>query len=89
MNWHLLFVEMNNSQETDFGMAIRKRRQSLKITQSLLADISGVARHTITDIESGKGNPTIEVIRKLLAPLGLKLAIEIAEPATSRNEVRS
>ncbi len=79
---------MNNFEESHFGMMIRKRRQALKITQSLLADISGVARHTITDIESGKGNPTIEVVRKLLVPLGLKLVIEIAEPSTRRNEVR-
>lgn len=80
---------MNNSENDRFGMKIRKRRQSLKITQSLLADISGVARHTITDIESGKGNPTIDVFRKLLVPLGLKLVIEIAEPGDGRNEVRS
>lgn len=57
------------------------------MTQSVLADLSGVARHTITDIESGKGNPTIEVMRKLLAPLGLKLIIEIAELSQTNNEV--
>jgi len=80
---------MNNGQQIEFGEIIRKRRRSLKITQSLLADISGVARHTITDIESGKGNPTIEVVRRLLSPLGLKLVIEVAEPTFNRNEVRS
>lgn len=56
------------------------------MTQTVLADISGVARHTITDIESGKGNPTIEVMRKLLTPLGLKLVVEIAEPSQTKNE---
>lgn len=79
---------MNNFKETNLGVIIRKRRQALKITQSLLAEISGVARHTITDVESGKGNPGIKVVRKLLAPLGLKLVIEIAEPLTRSNEVR-
>lgn len=49
------------------------------ITQATLADLSGVARHSITDIERGKANATIEVINKLLAPLGLTLAIQIAE----------
>jgi transcriptional regulator with XRE-family HTH domain len=80
---------VNNEQHIEFGEIIRERRRSLKITQSLLADIAGVARHTITDIESGKGNPTIAVVRRLLSPLGLKLVIEIAEPAFKRNEVRS
>ncbi|CAN5626145.1 hypothetical protein BH09VER1_BH09VER1_14250 [soil metagenome] len=76
---------MNNSQ-LELGETIRRRRQALKVTQTVLADISGVARHTITDIESGKGNPTIEVMRKLLTPLGLKLVVEIAEPSQTKNE---
>jgi len=78
---------MNNSID-HLRATLRRRRQALKITQSVLAEISGVARHTITDIESGKGNPTLEVVGRLLTPLGLKLVVEMAEPATGSNEAR-
>lgn len=79
--WMLLFAVLNKSKQLELGEIIRKRRRSLRITQSTLADLSGVARHTITDIESGKGNPTLEILKKLLSPLGMKLTIEIAEPS--------
>lgn len=78
---------MNNEKRFEFGATIRRRRQALGITQATLADLSGVGRHSITDIESGKGNPTIEIIKKLLAPLGLKLVVQIAEPGHSKDEV--
>lgn len=73
-----------NNLPSDFGLIIRRRRRALQVTQGVLADLSGVARHTVTDIESGKGNPTIEIMQRLLAPLGLRLAIEIAEPNPAR-----
>jgi len=79
---------MNNREENPIGRAIRRRRQTLKITQSVLADISGVARHTISDLESGNGNPTLEVLRNLSVPLGLRLVLEIAEPSTNGREAR-
>lgn len=82
-----MFVLLNNPEHFELGKTIRRRRQSLGISQGILADLSGVARHTITDIESGKGNPTLEVVRKLLAPLGLRMALEIAEPQASDEEV--
>jgi y4mF family transcriptional regulator len=78
---------VNIEDRFEFGETIRRRRQSLGITQSTLADLSGVGRHSITDIESGKGNPTIEITKRLLAPLGLKLVIQIAEPGHSQDEV--
>ncbi len=52
----------------------------LGITQTTLADLSSVGIHSISDIESGKGNPTLEVAEKLLATLGLKFVVQIAEP---------
>ena len=78
---------MNNECRFGLGESIRRRRQALGITQTTLADLSGVGRHSITDIESGKGNPTIEITKKLLAPLGLKLVIQIAEPDHPKDEV--
>lgn len=67
----------------NLSTTIRKRRKVLGITQAVLADLSNVGIHSISDIESGKGNPTLEVAEKLLATLGLKLVIEITKPLTS------
>ncbi len=71
---------MNNRHISQLGEALRKRRKILGVTQATLADLSDVGLHSISDIESGKGNPTIEVVKKLFAPLGLQLTIQIAKP---------
>ncbi|MBX9743318.1 MAG: helix-turn-helix domain-containing protein [Chthoniobacterales bacterium] len=36
----------------------------LGIRQAVLADLSGVRIHSISDIESGKGNPTLDIADK-------------------------
>lgn len=36
----------------------------LKITQRTLAELAGVGINTLTKIERGEGNPTIEVLEK-------------------------
>jgi y4mF family transcriptional regulator len=52
---------------------IRPRRQLLKITQTDLAELSGVSLRTIKALEEGQGNPTIELLLKVLNVLGLTL----------------
>lgn len=81
-----MFIMVNNYQQSSLGEAIHQRRRSLRITQSLLADISGVGRHTITDIESGQGNPTLAVAQKLLSALGLKFVIEVSTPPEAQSK---
>ena len=61
----------------EFGSIIKDRRKILKINQEDLSEISEVALHTISDIESGKGNPTLQVIHRLCDVLGLKLSIKV------------
>jgi transcriptional regulator with XRE-family HTH domain len=55
---------------------LRKRRQSLGIRQKDLADLAEIAVHTLSNIESGKGNPSLEVLGRLMGCLGLKMTIE-------------
>ncbi len=57
------------------GEIIKKRRKLLKITQNDLSEISGVSLRSLKDIETGKGNPTIFQLLKILNSLGLKLNI--------------
>jgi transcriptional regulator with XRE-family HTH domain len=56
---------------------LKDRRETLKVTQEHLAELSGVGLRTLKSIESGKGNPTIETLYKLAEVLGLELKLEI------------
>lgn len=60
---------------------IRRRRRQLGVDQKKLSELSGVSVHTISDIESGKANPTVSTLRDLLEVLGLELAIQPRKPA--------
>ncbi|MDF1754788.1 MAG: helix-turn-helix domain-containing protein [Verrucomicrobiales bacterium] len=62
-----------NTQE--LGKAFMERRKSAGITQRDLAELCDVALHTISDLESGKGNPTLAVINRISAVLGLEIVI--------------
>ncbi|MCD4796018.1 MAG: helix-turn-helix domain-containing protein [Candidatus Cloacimonetes bacterium] len=59
------------------GQLLKSRRNELGINQVDLSEISGVALHTISDIESGKGNPTLQVINKICDILGMELKIHV------------
>ena len=66
---------MNTTSEK-IGRLLRERRRHLEISQIDFAKLAGVAVHTVSDIESGKGNPTLDVLLKVLDPLGLKLSVK-------------
>ncbi|MDP8202494.1 MAG: helix-turn-helix domain-containing protein [Candidatus Tenebribacter burtonii] len=61
----------------NFGEIIKQRRKILAINQLDLSEISEVALHTISDIESGKGNPTLQVMNKICEILGLQIIFEV------------
>ena len=59
------------------GQVIRERRSFLKIDQRALSELSGVSMHTLSNIESGKGNPTVAVLNKIVNVLGMELLIKV------------
>ena len=59
------------------GKFIKERRTFLKIDQDSLGELSGVSVHTISNIESGRGNPTVEVLNNILFVLGMELQVRI------------
>ncbi len=61
----------------EIGKLVRERRRVLDIDQKMAAELSGVSVHTISDIESGKGNPSVKVLAAVLDALGLALLIKI------------
>jgi transcriptional regulator with XRE-family HTH domain len=56
---------------------LKDRRESLQVTQDTLADISGVSLRALKQLESGKGNPTLETLGKLAEVLGLELSLQL------------
>jgi len=59
------------------GDVIRRCRKSLRIDQRTLSDISGVAIHTLSNIEAGKGNPTVATLTRILDALGMEIRIQV------------
>ena len=57
------------------GSALRARRHARKMTQKQLADASGTAQSTISDIETGVVSVSLDVYLRLLESLGSDLSI--------------
>lgn len=52
-----------------------KARKEKGITQKQLEEMSGIKQPVIARMETGKANPQLETVLKVLAPLGMTLAI--------------
>ena len=65
------------------GMKIQEvmklQRMALGITQQDLADMSEIAISTIKKIESGKGNPSLSTVEKIMDILGMEVKYEIRQ----------
>lgn len=56
---------------------MKKRREFLSLTQQDLAEMAEVGLATIKDIERGKGNPSLNTIKKILLILGLEINYQV------------
>ena len=61
------------------GELIKKRRASLQIDQRTLGEISGIAVHTLSNIEAGRGNPTLATLDRALDALGMEIRVEVKQ----------
>lgn len=61
----------------DIGKKIAIRRKELNLNIEDLSEYSGITEATISRIETGKANPTIKTVEKVLIPLGLTLDLVI------------
>lgn len=62
------------------GKIIKERRGVLGITQRQLAELAGVAINTLTKIERGEANPSVNVLNLILDTLGLEITIQVKKP---------
>jgi transcriptional regulator with XRE-family HTH domain len=56
---------------------IKERRDTLKVTQETLAELSGVGLRTLKQLESGKGNPTLLTLQKIADVLGMEVCLKL------------
>lgn len=59
------------------GETIRKRRKELSITQPHLAELAKISTNTLYKLERGYGNPSLDVINKLIEVLGMELILDV------------
>ena len=56
---------------------VKERRDTLRVTQETLAQLSGVGLRTLKQFESGKGNPTLQTLQKIADVLGLEVSLKL------------
>lgn len=61
----------------ELGEIIKERRKHLRITQTHLAEMTGVSARTLQKIENGTTNPTINLLLQITKILGLEIKLEI------------
>lgn len=66
------------------GSRVRELRRGRGMSLSELARQAGLGKGTLSELESGQRNPTLETLYALSAPLGVGLASLIAEHAETK-----
>ena len=64
-----------NSYMEEVGQRTRARRRSLGIDQQTIADLAGVSRKSVSEIERGKSTIQMDVLIRVLTALGLTLDV--------------
>jgi transcriptional regulator with XRE-family HTH domain len=59
----------------EIGRVIRARRKFLRLRQRDLAELAGVTLRGLTEIENGRGNPTLKQLAKIAGVLGLEVLL--------------
>lgn len=57
----------------DYRQIIRKKRESIGLSQYKLAKLVGITQSFVNEIESGKKSPSIEVFFKICEALDIKV----------------
>ncbi|TVQ67580.1 MAG: XRE family transcriptional regulator [Balneolaceae bacterium] len=66
------------------GKQIRERRDTLGLTQPDLAEMAGISKNTLYKIETGQGNPTLNVLHKIAQILGMEFTMTVQKPGQNR-----
>jgi transcriptional regulator with XRE-family HTH domain len=65
----------------DLGLALRATRRSSKVRLDDLAQITGVSKQFVSDVEYGKSTVQMGLVFKLLAEMGVSMTLDIPQEA--------
>lgn len=65
------------------GLQVKRRREQRGLTAAELARRAGIGKASLSNIEAGRGNPTIDTLAALAAALHLPLTDLITDPVES------
>ncbi|MDB3935188.1 helix-turn-helix domain-containing protein [Granulosicoccus sp.] len=57
------------------GTRVRNQRSSMSMSRKRLAEVSGVSERYLAQLESGQGNMSIALLRKVTSAIGLSLSM--------------
>lgn len=63
----------------ELGKLIKNRRNVLGLTTRDLADLTGISKTTVSQIETGVRNPTLEVLLNIFEYLNLEMKVEVKQ----------
>ena len=58
-----------------FGQTVKDRRRLLQVDQQTVADLAGVSRKAVSDIERGKPTIRFDILAKVVTAVGLGIEI--------------
>jgi len=73
--------------EQHTGIRLKEIRTRLGLSQRQLARVSGVANATISQIEAGRLNPTVSMLKKVLDGIPISLSEFFADDADSADRI--
>jgi transcriptional regulator with XRE-family HTH domain len=62
---------------SELGKIIKERRKILRVTQPHLAELAEISVNTLSKLERGENNPTINIITKIADIIGMELTLQI------------
>ena len=65
------------------GRALREARRSKGLTQVQVAELAGVGQPTVSNVERGMISVSLDTLIRILAALGLELALQERASTTS------
>jgi len=71
---------------TLLGQRIRMHRTANRMSRKRLAEVSGVSERYLAQLESGQGNMSIALLRKVTTAIGLPLNVLLADVETEAVE---
>lgn len=75
--------------KTDVALTLSRARRATQMTQEQLAGLLGTRQSYIAKLEAGDANPTLGMIGKILAMLGLRLTTGYTDLVTKRGPSKS